>query len=453
MRPESLKANAAASPQGAAMLAALQQLDQSQWWRPEQLLDLQYKLLAPLLRHAARTVPYYTDRFKAAGFDPEATPLTAESLAGIPLLSRRDIQTSGESLLSRQIPSSHGSVHQSSTSGSTGEPVRVHSTSLNAFNWRVLTVREHLWHERDFRGKLAAIRQFGEGVALPPHGSVADAWGSATNTLFDTGPCAMLSILAPVREQADWLVRENPEYLLSYPSNLLALIRHFDDNGLSLPRLRQVSTVSETVPPALREACRQAWGVPVADIYSSKEMGYIACQCPQHEHLHVQAENVLAEVLDADGRPCRPGEVGRLVVTNLYNYAMPLIRYDIGDYVELGEPCACGRGLPVLKRVVGRERNMLRLPNGDVRWPILGRPLAGHMQLPARQYQFIQKSLNLIEIRVAAARRFTAEETAALSAAFNAALAHEFEIRWVYVDAFVRNPSGKFEEFICEIAG
>lgn len=439
-------------PQAAYMIATLEKLEQNQWWSAEQHQATQFNMLRPLLEHAARTVPFYRDRFKAAGIRSDM-PLNIKSWGKIPLLTRRDIQEAGELLFSMKPPPDHGQITQASTSGSTGQPVHVKSTALNTLLWRIFTVREHLWHKRDFSLKLASIRQFGDGFAAPPEGKIDEGWGPATNALIKTGPCAMLSILATVKEQAEWLMGQKPDYLLSYPSNLLALIRYFEDNGLALPNLKQVLTISETVSPALRTASLKIWGAPVVDTYSSREMGYIASQCPDHEHFHVHAENVLVEILDPDNIPCRPGKIGKLVITSLYNYAMPLIRYQIGDYAEVGEPCPCGRGLPVLNRILGRERNMLHLPNGEVRWPIIGGPIPRHINLPPRQYQVVQKSRDVLEVRVASARPFTEEETSSLTVAFNKAFGHDFEIRWVYVDEFPQNSSGKFEEFISEISG
>ena len=117
----------------------------------------------------------------------------------------------------------------------------------------------------------------------------------------------------------------------------------------------------------------EAWGVPLSDMYSGREVGYLALQCPQHDHYHVMSEGNFLEVLGDDGRPCQPGETGRVVVTTLHNYVMPLIRYEIGDFAEVGEPCPCGRGLPVLTRILGRQQNMLTLPTGESRWTQIGR--------------------------------------------------------------------------------
>src|SRR3546814_10844500 len=116
------------------------------------------------------------------------------------------------------------------------------------------------------------------------------------------------------------------------------------ERGIAFPRLREVRTLSELLPPETRRLCRDVWGLKIADLYSTQEAGYLALQCPEHEHYHVQSEAVLLEVLDEEDRPCRPGEVGRVVVTPLTNFAMPMIRYAVGDLDEVGAPCPCGRG-------------------------------------------------------------------------------------------------------------
>ncbi|MGH7124669.1 MAG: hypothetical protein ACREFI_09880, partial [Stellaceae bacterium] len=81
----------------------------------------------------------------------------------------------------------------------------------------------------------------------------------------------------------------------------------------------QVRSVVEIVDPALRHICREAWGAEIVDTYSCEEAGYLALQCPQHRHFHVQMESSLVEILDARDRPCAVGETGRVVVTPLHN--------------------------------------------------------------------------------------------------------------------------------------
>lgn len=164
------------------------------------------------------------------------------------------------------------------------------------------------------------------------------------------------------------------------------------------------------------------------------------------------AESLLVEVLDAEDKPCRPGEVGRVVITDLHNFATPLVRYDIGDYAEVGENCPCGRGLPVLRRILGRRRNMLTLPDGRRHWPLVGfqryRDIA-----PILQYQLIQRSLSDIEVRLVVQPKLTPEQESRLNVVIREALGYPFRLAFVYFDREIpRGAGGKLDEFISEIA-
>jgi phenylacetate-CoA ligase len=153
----------------------------------------------------------------------------------------------------------------------------------------------------------------------------------------------MRHVTTPLSEQFDWLLDQKPDYLLTFPSNLLALIRLSKERHVKLSALREVITLGEALDPAVREICEKEWGLPVVDAYSSQEFGMLAVQCPAASHYHVQSENVLVEILDERDEPCPPGQTGRLVITALHNFATPLIRYEIGDLAIPGESCACGR--------------------------------------------------------------------------------------------------------------
>ena len=347
-----------------ALKTLLRQLDRSQWWSADRVRDHQFGQLQLVFEYAYRTLPFYRQRFEAAGLRPDRL-ISAESWRNLTLLTRQDVQIAGDALHSGQLPPSHGPAAQNFTGGSTAQPVMTLSTGLTGLFWRAMTIRDHLWHQRDFAKKLAVIRYVTGGAAAPPDGEQLDNWGQATDGFIFTGPCQVLSVASTIEQQAQWLMRHEPVYVLTYPSLILALARYFQENGLQLPDLREIRTFGEVLEPIVRTACREAFGVDVVDSYSTQEVGYLALQCPDHEHYHVQAEDLLVEVLDDQGRPCEPGQMGKVVVTTLHNFAMPLLRYDIGDYAEVGEPCPCGRRLPVLKRILGRQRNMFILPNGQ----------------------------------------------------------------------------------------
>lgn len=432
---------------GDVLVSLLWQLEETQWLPAAELEAQQFSQLAELLQHAQQTVPFYRKHLQGIDLPHE---LTAEYWRTLPILNRNMVQMAGQGLVSTHLPPSHGQVRKIQTSGSTGQPVTVFGTEVTDMFWHALTIRGHLWHKRDLRAKLASIRAFAPGVALPPDGAPAPAWGPSTAMIFEGGPCASLSISATIREQVDWLTRNDPTYLLSYPSNLAALAQHMTAEGIRLPQLREVWTIAETLPPHVRALVEETWQVPVIDMYSSQECGYLAIQCPISGLHHIQAESALVEILDEKGHPCGPGEIGRVVVTPLHNFATPLIRYEIGDYAEVGETCACGRGLPTLRRIVGRQRNMLRLPTGDQRWPPT-RYSEFVKVAPIRQFQLIQKTLERIEARFVVERALTVEEEAQVVGIIRQKLGYPFEVALTYSAELPRSPSGKFEEFISEL--
>lgn len=438
--------------QGAAVLAVLFQLEQTQWWSADRLRDAQHRQAGALLDHAWRTVPFYRDRLAQAGYAP-GKPFPAEGWSRIPPLTREQVVAAGDGLLSNAPPANHGGLSEIFTSGSTGRPVRAVRSQLWEMLWRAFTVRDHLWHRRDLSGKLAVIRESGEGKAPWPNGATTPNWGSSSGALVDTGPCVSLNIRCSAEQQLDWLVRQDPDYLLTHPTVLHALAALGLDQGIQLPRLRQVQTISEILRPATRELCADAWGVPLVDMYSAREAGYLALQCPEHPHYHVQSESVLLEVVGPDGVPVEPGGTGRVLATPLHNFAMPLIRYEIGDYAEAGGPCPCGRGLPVLKRILGREQNMLVLPDGTRRWPLLSSAdIRGMLDIaPITQYQFVQRGLNEIELRMVLRRSLTKKDEAALRSFVQDRFGHPFDVAFTRLDEIPRGATDKYQDFLSEI--
>jgi phenylacetate-CoA ligase len=427
---------------GAQALALQFQLERSQWHTPEQLGEAQYRQLDTLLRHAYASVPYYRERWKGV-YDPDL-PLTPERFARLPVLTRRALQQHFEALKSAAPPPAHGAPGETSTSGSTGMPVRVLKTPLTDLVWQSCVLREHLWHRRDPTARLAVIRHNIEA-------GEAQGWGPAIDIVAKTGPAALLPVSVEVGAQLRWLEEQQPDYLLTYPSNLADLAGLAMARGTRLTRLREARTLGEVVTPELRALCRKAWNVAVVDAYSAQEVDYLGLQCPDHEHYHVPSEFVLVEVLDRRGRQCAPGQTGLVAATPLHNFAMPLVRYMVGDYAEVGGRCPCGRGLPVLARIMGRVRNMLRLASGESYWPLFGAKTFSEIA-PVLQCQFVQKNFHLIEARLVSAERLTAEQEERLRGHVLARLPAGLQLAFKYVSEIPRSAGGKYEDFVSEVA-
>ncbi|MBE0625688.1 MAG: phenylacetate--CoA ligase family protein [Burkholderiales bacterium] len=429
------------APGGASVLALLFWLERTQWLTLERLREHQLRQLQVLLRHALVTVPYYRDRWGGA-YDP-ATPLTFERFTALPLLTRRELQEQFEHLKSRSVPPGHGGIRESKSSGSTGTPVRILKTRLSGLFWNAFTLRDHAWHRRDLRGKLATIRA---GI---PEGEF-EHWGAATAGLVADGPSAVRGVRDSVQSQLRWLEQQQPDYLMTYPSIAAELAKLVISGGNRLPRLREVRTLGEQLAPEVRALCREAWSVPVRDVYSAEEVGYIALQCPEHEHYHTVEEGLLVEILDEQDRPCAPGQLGRVVLTSLHNFAMPLIRYELGDYAEPGEPCACGRGLPVLRRLAGRVRNILVTATGERYWPTF-EPRSPAWPASIRQRQIAQIEYDLIELRLVSEAALSVEQEGRLRALILSRLPAGFRLRFDYRAQIARSSGGKYEDFVCEI--
>ncbi len=373
------------------------------------------------------------------------------------MLTRKDLQREGPRLHAKHVPASHGAVHEVTSGGSTGIPVRVRKTALQELLWNAVHIREEIWHRDDIGGTIARLRGV-PGHFTPaqmaqvrsPDGLVLPDWGPPTSLIWRTGKIAIIDFTMPIPGQAEFLRRLNPDYIFTNPANLRLLIAHCRDHPITLPALRSIWTLSEIVDTALRETCRAVFGVGIVDNYTASETGYMALQCTEHPHYHVQSELVLLEVLRPDGAPCVPGETGRVVVTPLHSFAMPLLRYEIGDEAEQGAPCSCGRGLPVLTRIVGRSLDTLALPDGRRRRTDFSHYRLSRV-LPVQEYQLIQRSLQRLEMLLVVSRPLTETEEAEIRDALEVEFGNDFRIDLTYVPAIARTAAGKLRPFISDL--
>ncbi len=440
------------SKQGMLLAALLAQLDDSQWLSPAEIASAQVRQLRMLLAHAKVHSRFHAQRLAKLPLDE--TGSLHDLLSTIPIMRRHDLQTQREDIDSTWYPSEHGKVMIARSTGSTGEPVEVRRTALNDLMWMAMTLREHLWQHRDFSSTLAVIRANLAEDDTGRHGIESLNWGAPVSHLFTSGPAYGISLQTDVMRQSEWLNEIRPQYLLTYPNNFSALLDIADADpakGAGLRRLKQVRTIGETLPDSLRERCRRLLDIDITDVYSSQEVGVIATECPDRDGYHIMSESVIVELLLDDDSPCAPGERGRIVVTDLHNFATPLIRYDIGDIAELGVSCPCGRGLPKLTRILGRQRNLLRLPDGRRFWPTVG-ALVFRDVAPIQQYQVVQSGVDRIKLKLVVERPISADEEQSLTEVLNRFLGHSFAVDFEYFSHQIpRGPGGKFEDFICEI--
>ena len=206
----------------ALLISIMAQLEQTQWWEEKKILAHQFKQLNILLKYSYQNVPFYQKRLSkiSIDFSKKITPAIWEN---IPILKREDIQKYQEELYSKSLPKSHGKPSEFKTSGSTGKPIFGYKTDINGLFWQSFYFRSNSWHQVNYTGKISAIKEAKKGVADYPLGQVGNSWGYPSNLLYKTGKTSLLNINTSIPNQVEWLIKQNPNYLITFASNALAL--------------------------------------------------------------------------------------------------------------------------------------------------------------------------------------------------------------------------------------
>lgn len=441
------KRNLSDHPDSRIAWAFQEKLEQNQWAEPVQLEHVQLLAAQALASHAKRQVPHFTERLAQVDF---STTPSWDWFRTLPITTRSELQQSPDRFVAVSYPAEHGTMTETSSSGSTAQPISIRHTALSR-NWhKALSFRALLWSMKRFDRRLAALRRYPTGDAVFPDGFHNDRWAQYNTIPTLTGDVFGLTVATPLNQQVEWLEAINPETLVTFPSNLEALCIHYPSLGKKLPNLKSINTLGEALPDALRQIVRKTFGIQFQDTYSAAEVGEIAIQCPDTENYHIQSESLIVEVLNEQNLTCAPAETGRVVITSLHNFAQPFIRYEIGDYAVVGAQCKCGRGLPTLKRILGRHRNMMQTPSGKLFWPSFGLKSSSR-STPIRQAQFIQHAPDKLEAVLVSPRFLTQEEEALVRSNILDRLPEPVDVQITYKDALERGASGKFEEFVCEI--
>ena len=335
----------------------LRDLTRLQWESPDALRALQTARLRDLVAHAATHVPHYREAFRAHGV--AALDVRApEDLLRLPMLEKSVLRTSARNVVSETC---RERLDPRKTSGSTGIPVPILKTRDAYARIRAIWYRYAAWYGIDIGDRQG--RFLGHPVTW--RGVLREDIQDFILNKYRLDPV----YLTPDRMRAYWkrVLRRPVKYLYGYASAMVAVGRFLESEGLDPKRagLRALLCTGETLYPFQRDYLAKTFGAPVVNEYGCTESGVLAFPCPEEGRLHLSADNVLVEVVVGD-RHALPGEVGEVVITELYSRDAPLIRYRLGDMVVPGDPapCRCGRGLPTLERVEGRTSQMIQMPDG-----------------------------------------------------------------------------------------
>jgi phenylacetate-CoA ligase len=416
---------------------------ESQYWPREQIEEYQRKRLQRLLRHARSHVPFYRDRL--ADVVDDAGRVDWSRWDDVPILTRADIMAHGQDMVSTLLPPGHGRATSSTTSGSTGAPISVLTSGYASLAARAARFRNESWHGLNWSKDVLFYTEERDNSGVWPNVEVRRNWGpewlpqsTGRHLRFngDTSPSNILEFIAS----------QGIRYLSCRAKVAQVLAIECERLGLSAS-LDAVLAFSTATHEDEREDISRVFGAKVLSFYSSKEAQLIAYQCPAGDHLHINEELALVELLGDDGRPVAPRSLGRVVVTNLFNWAQPLIRYEQGDLAVEGEPCSCGRTLRVLERIAGRVTDMFRFPDGSA--VAFALPENTKRQFNIKAWQVAQIGPLHLEVRY---QPMVAEATdeIAIATAVRARTHPDASITFKQTDDFLHGSGKKFSEYVNE---
>jgi phenylacetate-CoA ligase len=371
----------------------LRELERSQWLDPAQLGALQLDALKNVLTHALAHCDFYREKWQEQGLDPKRLECLAD-FQSWPLIDRNHVRASRQQMRARV---SGMRLIAKSTGGSTGEPVqfdldwdsndRRTAAAYRGYGWAGAapgTRQLHLWgvplveQARGKRVKDAIFHRLHRRRFLSTFGLGDDQF----------------------RGYFDFWNSYKPQVVVAYTGSLYDFARMIQARGLKPFSPQAIVVGAEKLHPFQRQLIEHVFAAPVFETYGSREFMLIGAECERHEGLHLTQENLLVEVLNPDGTPSREGEEGEVVVTDLFNYGMPFIRYRTGDRAIAGwTSCSCGRGLPLLRSVTGRTMDTLTTPDGRRVSGALFPHLLKDFPSVSR-FQVIQDQPDHIELRV-----------------------------------------------------
>lgn len=426
--------------------AAIRELDQHELLDSDELRRITLAKLQKLLAHAVETVPFYKGHLQGLDLAGSLSDLH-ESFLGIPALSKATINDNLQTMVSANLDGN--GLDENSTSGSTGEKLLFYTD----------------WRSGAFRKATVRRSQRWLGV-LPGHPEVR-LWGSPIDInrsksirglLHSTISREKMLSAYSMDEQSlnsylKFCLRFKPKLLIGYPSALSVFAAHLESQGVRIPSLIAISCSAETLYEHDREYLARIFEAPVFNRYGCREVGDIANEVPDADGLVVNSDRLLVEILNDNGEPCASGEQGEVVVTDLENYGMPLIRYRIGDLARWSPDTARGGDkypFPILESVDGRTLDVIQSPNGNrvggTYWTILLRTRPG-----IKTFQVIQDKPDAIRI-LYVGEEGTAPDFDYYRGKIEDKFGSELQVDFVETETFEQPPGTKFRLVMSKIS-
>ena len=435
---------------GSQLPSTLEYLKDREYQSLESNIKIQKRLLKRLLIHCYKNVPYYQDVLvESRVIVDDRVDLT--KFSNIPVLTKEIIREHFEDLKSRDL--NKRKWYLNTSGGSTGEPVKFLQDSVN---WdRGMAGK---WFFSTFAGKDVGDKEI-------------KLWGSERDILKGSiGFKAKLKNLVfnrlllnsfkmseeDMRQYVKIINRNKPVLIEAYIQSIYELAKFIKNNGLEVYSPKSILTSAGTLYPEQQKLIEKVFETKVYNRYGSREVGDVACSCGKDEGLHVNVFTHYVEILDDKMKPCKPGEIGQVYVTTLTNYVMPLIRYQIGDMAvpAENEQCSCGRGLPLVKRVVGRQMDVFKTKDGRM---IPGEFFIHFIGVVYNKdfiskFQVVQKDYGFVVIRLVLRDeiKFNSYKKKIVDS-IKDVMGHDCKVEFEFVDAIEPTKSGKYLYTISEV--
>lgn len=426
------------------------ELVRNQWRSEKELHANQEKKFLSMVRFAYRYVPYYREKYSAAGIAPDDIKSLSD-IRKLPFVTKEDLKTVPlESRISRGTDLRRCSIAR--TSGSTGEPLKVAVDEQTSDFVRAYHLRRFLalgfmpWNKMVILGPSRRSIVTGPVVSSPAAGMF---WGDMRR-MFDHR-VRYLSIDSSPKSQLEFFESFRPDALLGPPSYFKMLANTVDGSQRWHPR--KVLMWGEILDETTRRAVKHSLGAAVFDGYGCTEVapvGGLAWECTAHEGMHVNTDCIVLEVLK-DGEPVAKGESGEVVVTALYRRATPMIRYKLGDAATLaGEWCSCGRRFPLMRNLEGRIVDFLLTSDGRMISPYYISRLME--QVPGvSMFRVVQDKEDHVRVIIERGLGFTDATELEVRREFSGLFGSGVTIDLIFVDRIDRERGRKFKVVSREI--
>jgi len=423
----------------------LAKLEKTQWWKLEDLTQYQQKRLQALLIHANNNVPYYHELFKRICLTP--TTESFSDLQKLPILTKEDIRKNINNLTSKNYQ--EYTLIPSATGGSTGEPMKFFiDREWEAWNMAA-AYREWRWPGYEIGDKMVYLWSSPHDISRQTQLKIK-LFNNLQRIIYLDG---LHTTEKNLNDYIKTLRHYKPKVINAYASAIYLMAQYMKNKNITDIRPTAILTSCEKLFKNQRTVIEEAFGCQVFDYYSGRETSFHAAECPEHIGYHMAIENAVVEFIK-DGEHVSPGESGKIILTDLSNFAMPFIRYEIGDMgTPSDEQCSCGRHLPLMKEISGRIRDIVTTKDGNYITGAFFSTLfyddKGRTK-GVRQYQFIQKTKNHAILKIVKADDFSQKELENIIQKIHDQCG-DMQIEIDFVDVIPLTSSGKYRTTSSEV--